>query len=557
MTEALGPRSLRATSELLRIVLVATIACAPLVATNEGAQYIWTDVAEFTEGTAVPASLSDWISMIRRPPEGTYFRPAIWLFNFAENAIAPQRPDTRRGTNVLLHWFNAVMLGAFCVQLACTRTSAALASAIFAAHPIAVTPTSWVADRTDLIALAFVFMAASVVARSPHRWRSVAMAAACLFVGMFAKESVATVALFAVAAALQRVLPVRLGVVAAATAAAALGLLFALMDHSALTASHSLSLGQAALVLVEYASHTCFPVWLRVCDDAPGVANQLPGLLAGAGSIAVVVVLLRKSDLPVVERVSLLWWMAALLPTVVAPLAHARADRYVYFALAGLSVLFGRSLSRVAASAAGACISPLLVVGLVACSWVRSEYFRSDSELWRHERAANGSCAEGLSYLGLNALREGRYAAARELGNQALSVANERGTFVDRGATLFFIAQAQTASGDTAAAMKTLDAIDARRGSDRFSGEVAYQRGAMLLFDRHDCARALPVLSAAQELLDGKSRWDSALLFAIAESRCGARVDRSRYRWLMENAPPGSTRGLRGALLREAGGLRP
>ena len=94
--------------------------------------------------------------------------------------------------NLLLHGANAALVYVLLSNITKRKLGAPLiAAVIWAVHPLAVEPVTWIVGRCDLLAAFFGLLAGVVFLRSPGKPRLLWLAAALWGVGMFAKASVA------------------------------------------------------------------------------------------------------------------------------------------------------------------------------------------------------------------------------------------------------------------------------------------------------------------------------------------------------------------------------
>ena len=321
------------------------------------------------------------------------------------------------------------------------------ASLLWLVHPLQVECVAYVTQRTESVMALFFLLTlyAAIRARGSDRsrWWSAAAIVAC-GLGMASKESMVTAPLLVVlydwayrAKPWRQVLAERRGLYAglAATWIVLLAVTVTGPRSETIGFGHSVTAWQYGLnqcvVVVEYLGRVVWPDGLLLDYGFPrllGVAEAAPWALALVGFIGLtVVLLLRRPTLGYPAA----WFFLVLAPTSsVVPIAtEVAADRRVYLALAGLTVLaavagfalieaarqhlggHGPRLPRLAA-VAGLIMLIVTATSLCTVTWRRAAMYREPATLWEQAVEAHPRNHRALTNLAVALAAEGRYTEA-------------------------------------------------------------------------------------------------------------------------------------------------
>jgi len=324
-------------------------------------------------------------------------------------------------------------------------------------HPLQVECVSYVTQRTESIMALFFLLTLYAAIRG---WTVVAIVACGL--GMASKESMVMAPLLVVGydwayrvKPWRQVLARRRGLYAGL--AATWIVLLAVTVTGPRSETVGFGLGVTAwqyglnqcVVVVEYLGRVVWPDGLLLdygFPRSPGVAEAAPWALALLGLIGLTVVLLaRRPRLGYPAA----WFFVILAPTSsVVPIAtEVAADRRVYLALAGLTVLAavaGFALIEAAGQRLGghergprlaAVTSRIMLIMLImtatplaTVSWRRAAMYREPVTLWEQAAEARPRNHRALTNLAVALAAEGRYAEA--------TVHMLRAAAIDPGSTL-------------------------------------------------------------------------------------------------------------------------
>lgn len=171
-------------------------------------------------------------------------------------------------------------------------------------------------------------------------------------------------------------------------------------------------------------------------DTDQGYVSPL-GVRAVAGDVSVVVLVAvaflcarRRQTRPI--AFGILWFLLALLPTSVMPLAEVTNDHRMFFPFVGLALavvwglrllLFGKAARRASQPAwvfGGCAAAVLALVGAAIGTRARNEVWRNEETLWRDVSIKSPGNGRGLMNYGLVFMGRGDYASAMRYFERAL-----------------------------------------------------------------------------------------------------------------------------------------
>ena len=186
-------------------------------------------------------------------------------------------------------------------------------------------------------------------------------------------------------------------------------------------------------VTLRYATAFVAPIDLSADNDwrlVDGAAD--PRVLFGVAFIAVVIWMAvrtsrRKATRPI--GFGLWWFVIALLPTAVLPLAEVANDHRMYFPFVGLALaaawLALRLVALVAVTASRRVAVAVVVAAVLAGEAVgvraRNEVWRTDDTLWLDVTQKSPTNGRGLMNYGLTRMEKGDYATALAYFERALA----------------------------------------------------------------------------------------------------------------------------------------
>lgn len=344
-------------------------------------------------------------------------------------------------TNIALHATSAVLVYALVLRLANHRTGAAVASAVFAVHPLQVESVAWLSGTKDLLAGALVLLALLLYLRAVDRrgedadaprTRGLFLAAFVILLATLAKPTAIVAPLMAFALdtlALRRRPSAALRSCAYLLAAIVPALIWTPLVQAGPTGT-KLSILDRLLVagdaLSFYLNKLVRPGSLGIdYGRTPEAVLALPSSrfvwLIPVTIAAVAMVMRRREPL---LTLGFSWLLIGVLP-VLGLLSFdfqqysTVADHYLYLSMAGVVVWVGwvGSAHRVAPPLLG-----LLLIGLVIRSASQADVWTDSRTLFTHALEVNGDSFAALNSLAVVELTEGRPQEADRLAQRAIEL---------------------------------------------------------------------------------------------------------------------------------------
>jgi tetratricopeptide (TPR) repeat protein len=380
------------------------------------------------------------------------WHPLTWLSHMLDVELFGMDPARHHRTSVLLHGANAALMLLVLAGLTGALLPSALVAALFALHPLHVESVAWAAERKDVLAALFWWLALGAHLRYVRRPSSARYAATALLflAGLLAKPMLVTLPLVLLLLdwwPLGRTRPPggdpsargQLRLLGTRLLAEKLPLLGLAAASSAVTylaqarggAVQAVPLGErwagVALAYAAYLEKTLAPAGLVFFYPRP---EPLPALSA-AGALLLLAGLTFLSLRWLRRRpwlaVGWLWYLGTLVPVVgVVPVGlQAIADRYTYLPLTGVFLALAWSARPLAARlpggrvAAGIAVAALLVP-LAAMTRLQIGHWRGSETLFRHALAVSPRNAIALTNLGFTLGEAGRVGEAVPLLEEAM-----------------------------------------------------------------------------------------------------------------------------------------
>jgi tetratricopeptide (TPR) repeat protein len=373
--------------------------------------------------------------------------PMTWLSLMASCEVFGADSGWHHLTNVVLHALAAVLLFAALKRMTGARWPSAFVAFLFALHPLHVESVAWVAERKDVLSALFWFLTLWCYARyveRPGMGRYLAVVAAfCL--GLMAKPMIVTLPFvlllldvwplrratrpaFPGTALLREKLPLF------ALAAGASVVTFLAQRHGGAVAPLAgiplaLRMENALVSYVAYIGDMLWPAGLAVLYPHP---HALPGgQVAAAGLILAGISYLVVRQFPARPYLAVgwSWYLGTLVPVIglVQVGSQARADRYTYVPMIGLSIMLAwgaaeltarrpRFRKAVTAAAVAACAA------CVVATWWQIQYWASSETLFRRALAVTSGNFTMHNNLAGYYLDQRRYEEARVQASEALSI---------------------------------------------------------------------------------------------------------------------------------------
>jgi len=348
--------------------------------------------------------------------------------------------------NVLVHILATLALFAFLNRATQARWLSAMVALVFALHPLHVESVAWIAERKDALAALFWFLALWAYVRYAERpgmgRYSLVLAFFCL--GLLSKPMIVTLPFVLV---LVDIWPLRRGfLLREKVPFFVLSGVSAVVTYLAQAGSGAVDTLRIPLAMrVEnalvtyciYIAKMFWPAGLAVFYPYP---EEIPAWEAACAAMAIIgisALTLRGIKTRPYLAVGWFWYLGTLVPVIgfIQVGAQARADRYTYVPMVGLSIMLAWALPEVVKSRVA--ISGAIVAGLacvVLCER-QVEYWRNSETLFRH--ALDVTSGNYLAYHNLGvALAEGgrfpeaiaQYQAALQIVPGAANVETDYGS---------------------------------------------------------------------------------------------------------------------------------
>ncbi len=382
-------------------------------------------------------------SAFREPYLGNW-TPLTALSLRLDYALYAERPAGYLLGNVALHVLASLALYAAFARMTGARGRSAFVAGVFALHPLHVESVAWISERKDVLSGLFFALALwgyAVHAERPRRARLL-LVTLCLLLGLLSKATLVTLPVVLLLldvwplgrignlapappggrVTLQRALLEKLPMFVLAAAVAALTW-SAQRDAGALSPLERLSLGarlrNAIESYVQYAAASFWPSNLAVFyPHALGAAPVWRSAAAAALLVGVCIWVARRARTQPYLAVAWLWYLGTLIPMIglVQVGLQARADRYMYLPLIGLSigVAWGvcEALERYRARRLAAPAAVAALAALWLCSWLQIRHWQDSFSLFEHALAVTTESSVAQLQLGSAYLAAGDADAA-------------------------------------------------------------------------------------------------------------------------------------------------
>jgi len=344
---------------------------------------------------------ADGIEWALTSTEAANWFPVTRLSHMLDVQLFGLSPGWHHLTNVLFHTLATLLLFAFLHRATGARWPSAFVAFVFALHPLHVESVAWVAERKDVLSAFFWFLALFAYVRYAERPGAgrylLVLLAFCL--GLMSKPMIVTLPLVML---LLDVWPLRrwplrlwekLPFFALSVGAAIVT--YAVQSGAGAAEAVRIPLGlRAENALVSYVAYIAkmfWPTGLAVFYPYPQglpVWQVAIAALVLAGVSALVLLWFRTRPY---LAIGWLWYLVTLVPVIglVQVGAQARADRYTYVPMVGLSIMLAwgatdmarrwpHTKPEIVALAAVACAA------CVALTWLQVQYWRNSEALFQH-----------------------------------------------------------------------------------------------------------------------------------------------------------------------------
>ena len=353
--------------------------------------------------------------------------PVTRLSHLLDVEIFGVAPGGAHLTNLVLHSLATVLLFLFLNAATGAMWPSVFVAMVFAMHPLHVESVAWVAERKDVLSACFWFLALWSYVRRRY-WLT--LLAFCL--GVMSKPMVVTLPfvlflldIWPLRQPLRSALRVKLPLICLAAGSAILT--YAVQSGSgAVQAVGQFPLGlrveNAVVSYAAYIAKTFWPTRLAVFYPYPHSIPAWQIALAAALLTGVSLGAFRERRSRPYLAVGWLWYLGTLVPVIglIQVGAQARADRYTYLPMVGLSIMLGWGLLEFLKRRAALFGAIAACLALAAVCEAQIQYWRNSETLFRHALDVTGGNYLAHHNLGVALAAEGRFAEAIEQYRAAL-----------------------------------------------------------------------------------------------------------------------------------------
>jgi tetratricopeptide (TPR) repeat protein len=420
-------------ARLLASALLAALAFGVFFQVREHDFVDYDDLVYIVENPNLESGLSlDAVLRAFSRPYHANWIPLTALSFQIDYALYGENPTGYHLTNLVLHAASSILLFLALARMTAAPGRSLFVAAVFAVHPLHVESVAWAAERKDTLSGLFwmlaMFFHAGHAGRPVSRARQAAVSV-CGVLGLLAKPMLVTLP-FALLlldywplgrlrggsgawpdpARLRRRVGEKLPLF---VAAAAVGVVTVVVQRSGGAMvwdppPFGARLANALESYVVYAVDAFWPSGLAVFYPHPGLeVGALSAAAAGALLAAVTAAVLRVAASHPYLVVGWLWYLGTLLPVIglLQVGMQARADRYTYIPLIGLSIAVAWGAAHLAGRAralrvALAVLGSAAIVLLALVAWRQVGTWRDTVALFEHAIAVT----------------DGNYAAHHRLG---------------------------------------------------------------------------------------------------------------------------------------------
>jgi len=328
---------------------------------------------------------------------GNWF-PLTWLSHMLDFELFGLDSGLHHLTSVSIHALATLLLFAVLRRITKSRWPSAMVAAVFALHPLHVESVAWIAERKDVLSAFFwmltLYAYASYVARPGPARYALTLLAFCF--GLMAKPMLVTLPLVLLLVdywPLARGVRVLEKLPFLALSAAASVVTYVVHREAGATASLDIFPLAVRLenTLVSYAVYALKMFWpskLAVFYPYSRQSLAMPAVFAALGLAAITFMAVRMARRRPYLIVGWAWYLVTLAPVIglIQVGAQARADRYTYIPMVGLSIAlvwgaaeilqpWPRVRTVLAWSVCAACI---------VLTWTQVRYWQDGVSLFRH-----------------------------------------------------------------------------------------------------------------------------------------------------------------------------
>ena len=363
------------------------------------------DPAYVTENIHVRSGLTreSVVWAFRTGYESNWF-PLTWLSHMLDCRLFGLRSGLHHLTSVLVHAFTAAFLFALLHRLTGALWRSAFVAFIFALHPLHVESVAWIAERKDVLSAFFWVVTLWTYVnyterRSFGRYLVVMLAFGC---GLMSKPMIVTLPFVALLLdwwplrrfAVRGVILEKLPLLALSVTGSIVTYIVQQRGGSVVSIARiplAARAGNALVSYVVYLGKIFWPANLAVFYPYSAEGILWKGLAAGVMLAGITALVWREIGRRPYLAVGWFWYLGTLVPVIglIQVGAQARADRYTYIPMIGISLVLAWGMAEAwerwpGGRTALAVLSFVVCSGWVAATWLNVQYWRNSLTLFRH-----------------------------------------------------------------------------------------------------------------------------------------------------------------------------
>ena len=412
---------IKSDSKWLKIIAIAAILVATATAYFQTISHdfiLYDDPVYITENQNIQTNLTNesflWAF---KTTHGSNWHPITWLSHIIDYQLFKLNPGPHHLMNVFFHLTNTLLL--FIVFKTMTKKfwPSAFIAAVFALHPLHVESVAWASERKDVLSTTFWFLTMLTYcyyAKKPSLKRYIPVIL-CFALGLMTKPMLVTLPLVLL---LIDYWPLKRLRLQAITEKIPLFILTALSSIATMLAQQtegsinvfplSARISNTFISFAAYIAKSFWPTNLIPFYRHPNTIEPIP-LVA---SIILLAVLTTAAVLWIKRRpyffAGLSWFIVTLIPVIglVQVGRQARADRYMYIPLIGLSIIIAYTCSELIEKRKSriifiTAISIITLSALSVCTYIQTGRWKDTMTLFSHTAEVDPDNSVALSNLGI------------------------------------------------------------------------------------------------------------------------------------------------------------
>jgi Flp pilus assembly protein TadD len=383
------------------------------------------------------------------------WHPVTWLSHMLDCQFFGLNPGWHHLMNVLFHAANTLLLFLVLKRMTAHVWRSAFVAALFALHPLHVESVAWLAERKDVLSTFFWMLTIWSYVRyvegpSVKRYLMVLL---FFILGLMAKPMVVTLPFVLLLLDYWPLGRFRLGIADGNRSSHKVMLhlvrekipffflavissvvtFFAQQTGGAVTSLHDITLDvritNAVVIYISYIWKMIWPYRLAVFYPHPGLRPWWEVAGACLSLAAISLLALRVARRHPYFAVGWLWYIGTLVPVIglVQIGGQGMADRYTYVPLIGIFLILVWGIPEILAERTRSpsllsAVTVVLLVALMATSWVQVRHWKDSTMLFEHALAVTSNNYLAHDNLGFELASEGEYEEAIRHHSKAVRI---------------------------------------------------------------------------------------------------------------------------------------